>query len=178
MMMSELRLLLHPSTKPVILPTENQIADAEKELGLRLPDDYKQFIAQYGGGSLARFIRLCSPGSNIETANLVDMARSDWDGYAFHKKNFPDIFSYPRYPDAGGLLPWADTINGDVIYWLTEGDCNSWPVVIFERGGTEHYNYGCGMATFFGRLIKGEIQGDPFPDNVPFGRGEYVVASL
>jgi hypothetical protein len=46
----------------------------------------------------------------------------------------PEPFGYPLYPEPGGLLPWAGTGNGVQLCWLTEGESDAWPVVVFDYG--------------------------------------------
>lgn len=177
MTLTDLHGLLRLNARPIERPTDEQISCAEAELGVLLPEDYKQFIKHYGRGSISAFIRLCSPGSNIDSANLMSVAKGDWDGYATLKQEFPDEFTYPRYPEARGLLPWADTINGDTVYWLTDGSPNAWPIVMFGRSCDRHHVFHCGMVEFVKRLVNGKIRGSPFPESINFSRGEYIAAS-
>lgn len=33
--------------------------------------------------------------------------------------------------ELGGLLPWGATSNGDLLCWLTDGDPDTWPTVVW-----------------------------------------------
>ena len=178
MTLQELQTILHFNMEPVERPTDEQLARAEEELGLKLPDDYKEFIKYYGRGNVARFIHLHGPSSQFMSADLVAMAKIDREGYKSGRYISPDDFPYARYPETDGLLPWAYTINNDMLYWLTKGECNSWSVVVYERSSSVFQIFNVGMVAFIGQLILGKIKESPFPDNVPFREGKYFIEKL
>lgn len=65
---------------------------------------------------------------------------------------------YPIHPDPGGLLAWGESsMDGDVLYWLTEDpDPDRWPVVMWARGPATTYRFEGGMVEFLAAVLAGE----------------------
>lgn len=70
---------------------------------------------------------------------------------------------YPIHPEPGGILPWATTDNGDTLYWLTDGDPDSWPILIRESRGPGRVVYPFGVAEFLHRWLSGKLTCPIFP---------------
>ncbi len=82
-------------------------------LGTTLPADYRQLIDRFGPGSFDGYVRLLVPGAESQ---------------------------HPDEVDAGRLLRWADTEQGDTFYWLADAaDPDDWPVL--ARGEDEWYRF-------------------------------------
>jgi SMI1-KNR4 cell-wall len=116
----------------------------EKELGLALPADYKEFIDAYGTGQISsaagwavvrnfrdtglfgRPLRdiLCGEGSVIGCYERLEK-----------ESNYP--CPYPTYPDPGGLLPFGSVVDVQNLNWLTQGAPNRWEVVYWHFDGLE-----------------------------------------
>ncbi|WP_018220958.1 hypothetical protein [Salinispora pacifica] len=47
--------------------------------------------------------------------------------------------SLPVWPEPGGFLPFANSIDSDELGWLTEGNPDEWPLIIFELWDDEDY---------------------------------------
>jgi hypothetical protein len=114
----KLRNLNEPVPKPARLPTEREVAAAEKKLGVEFPADYHQFLLQgsdvtYGTLEPA----MVTPGAG--NLDLVTMAREAWE------------IGVPE-----DLLPFCES-NGDyfclepdgqVVYWHHDGSTDEkWP---------------------------------------------------
>jgi hypothetical protein len=55
------------------------------------------------------------------------------DGYRQLRAKFPERYPLPVWPEPGGFLPFADSIDGDQLGWLTEGEPDSWPLIVHQR---------------------------------------------
>jgi hypothetical protein len=75
----------------------------------------------------------------------------------------PIAAPYPAYPETGGVLPWAQTDNGDVVYWLTEGSSDSWPIVLIEARHGSHEEYTLSTTEFLARLLAGTLNSKILP---------------
>src|SRR6266540_3689111 len=64
--------------------------------------------------------------------DLVKHARRLVDFHRPLRDELPEDFPHPLYPEPGGLLEWASTSNGDSRCWLTGGDPDSWPAVVWN----------------------------------------------
>jgi hypothetical protein len=134
--------LLPPPDKPRGLDRSWKVA--EKELGLKLPGDYKAFIDTYGSGQIrgssgwvfvwnfrdsslfGKLLRetLCGDGSIIRSYQRLEK-----------ESNYP--CPYPTYPEQGGLLPFASVIDVQNLNWLTRGDPDRWDTVYWHFDGLE-----------------------------------------
>ncbi|AGZ43412.1 hypothetical protein [Actinoplanes friuliensis] len=123
--------------------------------GLRLPADYKRLVDAFPHGEFGGLVRVVRPGvpDGPESAypeyylRLLDDLREqreiEWG-----------IYPHPLYPERGGLLPWGDTLSGQLIFWLTEGDDpDAWPVVWTDRGFEEWQLRRRSMSEFLLELI-------------------------
>lgn len=142
----------------------------EQALGLALPRDYKGYIDTYGRGVVADFIHPFDPFTPDEAA--------DRDELAAHYKHVRevqgrDLFPYAIYPERGGLLPWGETENGDALFWLTEGDPDSWPTIVTGTRNVHVERYNLPMTTFLTRFVEGSIESRvlatlPLDETTPF----------
>jgi hypothetical protein len=61
------------------------------------------------------------------------------------------------YPEHQGLLPWGNTIDGDVLYWKTVGPPDKWPTVIAEVKSANFETYNLTMTEFVRSVITEEL---------------------
>jgi hypothetical protein len=140
-----------------------RVADAadwrrvEASLGTALPDDYKAFVETYGAGKLGGFVRVRAPGE------------ADWQEWVTAalsrgRASRGDI-PFPIHPEPAGLLPFADTDNGDVLWWLREGDPASWAVIVTEARGPEQDRFDASMTEVLEGLVSRELVCSVFPED-------------
>lgn len=55
------------------------------------------------------------------------------DGYRDLRESFPEDFPLAAWPEPGGFLAFANSIDGDELGWLTQGDPDRWPVIVYPR---------------------------------------------
>lgn len=144
----------------------------EKQVGMKLPDDYRRIIEKYGRGSFGDFLNLIHPFLDPHNFLLRLETRFLQHERKLHVE-FPDEFPFPVYPDPRGLFPWAGTDNGDTLYWLTDGEPERWQVVVWESRGPEHVVYPFGAAEFLQRWLSGTLECSVFPE-----RDEYFDPSF
>ncbi|MFR9794351.1 SMI1/KNR4 family protein [Streptomyces sp. MS06] len=138
-------------TRPAVIDW----ARAESALGTPLPGDYKLLAEAYpsfasSGGYLR--VGLPAPGDGQplpDTEELLDIVRDWWE---------EDMsMGLPPHPAPGGLLPWADSEQGDLFLWSTTGDApDDWPVVVAPR---DHpwWQYAGGAVQFLADLADGTL---------------------
>jgi SMI1 / KNR4 family (SUKH-1) len=68
---------------PLIVASDDEIDDAERQLGQRFPDGYRQFVRQFGEGSLAGWLRIYPPNRILSGMNNVAEWRERIDQYWF-----------------------------------------------------------------------------------------------
>ena len=174
MTLRELEQLLRLSAEPIERPSDVQLDKAEALLGTKLPKEYRDFIKVYGSGQVASFLGIYNPISHAKFGNLLEMALKDTEEYGISRAEFPDDYYFNRYPEAGGLLPWGRTDNGDHLYWLTRGQPCSWPIVVWKRDGDWHL-FRIGFTNFIGGLLTGRWLINVFSSSFEHLEAEFKV---
>ncbi|WP_055591094.1 SMI1/KNR4 family protein [Peterkaempfera griseoplana] len=162
------RLLPPPPTPVAGLPWER----SRQHVGFDFPQDYQAFVDLYGGGhigaadGLRMFIYAPTSASRIRTTSTGFKGFVDW-----HVAEMAPMFEgtdadhwggtlYPVYPEPGGLLTWGENEQGDMFWWLTEGDdADKWPVVMWARGPATTFRFECGMTGLLHALLVGSAPG-------------------
>jgi len=161
--LQELLQLVGPPSEP-----QNAKGDwkrLETDLGLTLPDDYKQYIEEYGGGRLCSLFEITSPfGLEAHYKKSVKDAWRSWAGIYHCWGDVPESeLPFPIYPKVPGLLPWGTYGDVDVIGWLIDPDPGQWHIVY-----QDHYEGFIELSDFgFARFLVSALKGEPsLPDNV------------
>lgn len=114
---------------PDFLPEAVDWRAVEGELSLTLPRDYKEFCGSYPAMELDDFLSICHPTARDEYFNLIKNGMVQSADLCELVEMDPHQHAYGSYPNLGGLLAWGLNSFGQNIYWLTEGDSDSWKVV-------------------------------------------------
>jgi hypothetical protein len=153
-----LRALRPASARPVDWPT------LERSLGVGLPADFKEFAGAYPPVEIDEFLRIWSPAPGREE-EFVEGVRYGLDILRDLRES-GDTEDYTAYPEPGGLLPWGESLEGDVFYWRTAGpDPQQWPVVASGRNGA-WWECAGGMLAFLVGVIDGTAERSELPDGV------------
>jgi hypothetical protein len=155
--------LLPPPEVPI--ETHGEWAQIERQLGTSLPADYKWFIETYGTGSICiEFVRVLNPFAENRAGNLLscgavtlEWLRENQDHTALR------VNDYPVFPEPGGILPWGTSGNGHEFFWLTQGEPDTWSVVLHDRDRLETrlYERTC-MTMFLVILLSGQLDAGNF----------------
>lgn len=131
-----LRLLIPPPETPYL--GDRTWTDLFDALGTRLPTEYVALMELYGAGCWTNWLRFASPLHVGERGFLYDVSWKT-DSYRKVRSDFPEMYTLSAWPEPGGILPFADSIDGDDLCWLTEGeDPDAWPLIVRPR----HYDQG------------------------------------
>ncbi|PWK66717.1 SUKH superfamily protein [Streptomyces sp. CG 926] len=105
------------------------------ELGTVLPREYVTLMQRYGAGSWGRWLRFFTPlRTRDHERRFVVAVEEVLDGYRQLRTSYPDAQPLAVWPEPGGFLPFANSIDGDQLGWLTEGtDPEAWPLVVWPR---------------------------------------------
>jgi HEAT repeat protein len=125
--------LMPPPTQPRDPGEPDRWPQIELRLGRRLPPDYKAFIATYGSGRVGEFLNVANPFS--DNPHVRDLPDAMLKAYRDIRK-FEHI-PFPIHPEPGGLIPWGDTDNGDVLFWVADppDDPDRWSIAVSEVRG-------------------------------------------
>ncbi|MEU8892553.1 hypothetical protein [Streptomyces sp. NPDC048442] len=105
------------------------------ELNTVLPQDYVTLMERYGAGVWSDWLRFFTPLLPVDhERSFLTHVEEVLSGYRQLRDAHPDMCPLPVWPDPGGFLPFADSIDGDNLGWLTEGDSpDAWPLVVWPR---------------------------------------------
>jgi hypothetical protein len=81
-------------------------AEIETAVGLRLPEDYKQFSEVFPGGWFRQFVRVRKPDRPESGPQQLDsFGMRQLETLRTWRAEGRGQFPYPLYPEPGGLLP-------------------------------------------------------------------------
>ncbi|WP_020469499.1 SMI1/KNR4 family protein [Zavarzinella formosa] len=135
--------IVPPPKRPKAVGSFARWRTAEEKLGLKLPEDYRQFVHVYGGGLFADFYLVHTPGERSVYGNLVDYLGLMASHFAWR-----DGLQFNIHPSRPGLLVWGHDENGNYYYWLTKGEPDRWTVVTEETRGNGFAKHNCSMVEY------------------------------
>ncbi|MGW1724818.1 hypothetical protein ACWCQK_18000 [Streptomyces sp. NPDC002306] len=161
--------LLPPPAASVTQPPWER---SRAEVGFDFPSDYRAFVDRYGGGEFGTSdwstFKVYAPSS----AELKPGKPAGFQGFVdYHVSGTARLFEgcdeddwggtvYPMHPQPGGLLTWGENREGDIFWWLTEGDDpDAWPVVMWARSTATTYRFDTGMVEFLHSMVNGDVPG-------------------
>ncbi|MFE4638688.1 hypothetical protein ACFRJ1_35670 [Streptomyces sp. NPDC056773] len=102
------------------------------ELGTRLPAEYVALMDRYGAGCWGDWMRFHTP---LRTdGGFRRLAEQDAEAYRGAIGGWRAEDPFPVWPEPGGLLTFATSLDNDKLGWLTRGpDPDAWPLVIWPR---------------------------------------------
>lgn len=165
MSISRLRQIVAPPAQPVGTGTPAVWRAVEALLSTTLPQDYKQFVATYGVGQFNQFLLVRTPFPPRSEDGVFDIREPALAIYTNLHRSFPNDLPIPPYPEPGGLLPCAETENGDTLFWRTAGVPNAWPVVLLPRANMRLEQFDMLLTPFLAELLSGSIRPFGFPDS-------------
>jgi SMI1-KNR4 cell-wall len=130
-MLDELLRVLPPPKRP--LDQRGDWASVEAALGLRLPSDYKEFISVYGSGRIGTSLVIANPFHWLRHGQSVRATWSDWAKFYPDIAEYGEVIPYPVYPQPGGLLPFGEFGDVNILNWLTVGEPDLWPFLYYDR---------------------------------------------
>jgi len=88
---------------------------------------------EYGAGIWSGWLRFHTPLRTGERRFLTHV-EDTVDAYRQLKDSHAHWYPLATWPEPGGFLPFANSIDGDYLGWLTEGeDPDTWPLIVRPR---------------------------------------------
>ncbi|MGW0949656.1 SMI1/KNR4 family protein [Streptomyces sp. NPDC002623] len=154
-MVDRIRHVLPPS------PSGGDLVDWEmvaRTTGWQFPPDYKAFVELYGGGEIDEYLSVSTPP--VEGSPLGDLL--DRVDPALPSDCREELAPHLPAGVEPRLLPFGDTANSDVVFWLIEGAPEKWKVVVFRRQspyGEKRWSiFDGGMVDFFWSILCDSLQ--------------------
>jgi hypothetical protein len=152
-MIQNLVVRLPPPSAPIETDSREAIGPIEVELGLHFPGDYVGFATKYGSGRIGSSLKVYNPFSKQDRLIIGRVANI----FRKLKRDEGDEFvPYNIYPESPGLFPWGEEVNGTSMFWLTKGNPDKWPIIVFAQGGKIE-RFDMSVSEFLSRLLNGEL---------------------
>jgi hypothetical protein len=129
--LEQLIALVPPPARPRLGPAG--WAEVTGRLGTALPPDYVALAERYAGAELRDWLYLYQPLDLTAPGGLVRNAYGAGEAYRTLRRDFPDDFPRAAFPEPGGFLAAAVSLDGDWVGWLTEGPPERWPTMVWPR---------------------------------------------
>jgi hypothetical protein len=88
-------------------------------VGAVLPTDYKDFISAYGLGYVDAFLWIHHPHAANRYLSLQQQAKEELAHPRRLREEGSRDVRFPLFPEPGGMLPWAHTVDAAVYFWVT-----------------------------------------------------------
>ncbi len=160
----DLEAVLVPPGHPVETGCQEGWVQVEQALGVALPLGYRRFVDIYGTGAINEFLLILNPFAEDPLSNLLKRGEVIRKDYITVRTEFPEYAPFRVFPEAGGILPWAVDDNGDNFYWLTEGDPDHWPIIVYDSRAPEYYAYHQAWTDFLVSLLTRMLHCPIIPD--------------
>jgi hypothetical protein len=165
-----LRVLRAPA-QPIEPAVPEDLDATERELGLRLPADFRAFVQLFGSGSIGEFLHIRNPSSANPYIRLVDAHRAQ-TAVLHELRDSGEDLPYAIHPEPGGLILWAESSNGDCCYWVADppADPDAWPIAVNEARAPYWFGHPGPMTAFTADLVAERIEIPIFPTAAFKGR--------
>ena len=131
------------------LPTEQQVADLEKRIGVSLPPDFRQFVLEYNGGVFTE-PRIVPPSEDCPLDRLTVL---DGIGASHHSCELASASSLSLFDDNDPpqIVPIGYTLMGNLLYLVTHPE-GFGHIGLKKAFSDDSYYLASGIDEFFGLL--------------------------
>lgn len=138
--------------------------ELEAQLGTPLPRDHKEFNEVYGAGHLGDHVLMPLLPTSQPVLSLWSSNEDAASLLRFYMEE--GILPTPAriYPEPGGLLEWAESGNGNMWFWETNGQPDEWTVAVVPESYDDPpiYRYPLSATSYLAALLRGDLD-DDFP---------------
>lgn len=154
MAISDLVAVVPPPEFPDQVGSLDDLTQRERQMGVILPTDYREFAIRYGSGwFLDTYLGLKNPF----VLDLVAAATADGYGERVFQRG---IVPWPQFPAVPGLLEFGSNENGHRLLFLADGDPDTWPVIVIPHGAgaNEFERWDLPLGTFLAKALANDIR--------------------
>jgi len=167
-MIERLEAIVPPPAAPHEVPSAEEWAAYEEQLGAALPTDYRALITRYGTCGFDQFIWIFSPKAANQYFNLFGQGFAMLRGTREIRDQFGgEAVPYRLFPELGGLLTLGYTANGDMLFWKTLGSADRWTIVVNGTRSDDYEEFRMNLVTFLAEVLSGRIRARRFPEDFP-----------
>jgi hypothetical protein len=137
----------------------------EAALGIGFPTQFRAYVQAFPSGGFRR-LTIFHPASSQgpRKYGLVERILDSTEAFRGWAETF-ESSPYTFYPDANGIIPWADYEGDYYLCWLPNNvDPDRWPVVAY-RDPDEHERFEGSTLQVLIRVLRGDIGRSFFPED-------------
>lgn len=114
-----------------------KLTEFERKAGIRLPESYKSFMCEIGSGQLGNYFNFRGFPARKGGGGM-----SVFELWSLYRENLADyVETYGQKRVVSRLVPFCDTIGGDIIAWdpesPTEAAKQEYQIVMLPDGGSK-----------------------------------------
>jgi hypothetical protein len=131
------------------------VARLERDLGLVLPPDYREYLMEFNGGCFSEPI--IDPPSNACPKDRLTVMAGINATERFARLGAPGVFTPATFEDNDPpqLLPIGYTMMGNLIFLVVAVDADDWGAIGMKLASSDTvFALGVGVSEFFGRLTE------------------------
>jgi hypothetical protein len=160
--------LLHPAIPALIelMPPPEDAGEqidwraVEDAWGTSFPDDYRDFMAVYGSGSINGYLFIGAPYDPAPEDHYT-MSLTELSAVVPYANEFTDE-QQSVYPEPNGLISWMTNSQSDHAFWRVDGNNpGKWSTVVLSRGSVSWLEFDLGMADFLLKLLTADFPKEP-----------------
>ncbi|MFJ2398987.1 SMI1/KNR4 family protein [Streptomyces sp. NPDC087843] len=133
-------------------------AAVEEAWGTGFPSDYKSLIAHYGDVLLGDYLQVIAP--TTVTPDRCDEPGAPRGGMglitADTRDTWTDTAPTEIEAEPEELVTWGAASSADFFCWLTRGEPDNWPVLVFSHGDDAWIQHDFGTAEFLVRVLNAQ----------------------
>ncbi|WP_129787591.1 SMI1/KNR4 family protein [Promicromonospora panici] len=137
---------------------------AESQLQIPIPEDYRRLVDAGGSGLWFDYIRVFAPDERYLSRNLLD-SNGVFEDLLILWEDDPEFrpADLPEGDDAR-LIAWANTANGEMLFWRTEpgADPDAYPIYVENADGEEWERFDMSTTDYLTGLLRGEVSSEFF----------------
>ncbi|MFB8778062.1 hypothetical protein [Streptomyces broussonetiae] len=140
----------------------------DRDHNILFPSDFRDFARLYGAGLIGDYISVSVPDSGNRFVDLLQKSRDFVATLYGVRETLPTRMSYTLEPRGGGLIMWAANEDGDLCFWIVEGeDPDLWRVGIYSRNLNNWSEYSCGFVEFLVGVLSGAVESPFYRSDFP-----------
>ncbi|MFC8796917.1 hypothetical protein ACFT2C_04245 [Promicromonospora sp. NPDC057138] len=138
---------------------------AESRLQIQIPEDYRRLVDAGGSGLWFDYIRVFAPDERYLSRNLLDSDGVFRDLLIFWEDD-PDTRPADLPEGDARLTAWANTANGEMLFWRTEPGASpdAYPIYVENADGEEWERFDMTTTDFLTGVLNGDISSEHFSD--------------
>ncbi|WP_340558845.1 hypothetical protein [Streptomyces sp. GSL17-111] len=136
-----------------------------QELGIEFPNDYMALSEFYPGLVIDDWLAIQCPRAGSE-GRFVDFVKREAARVA-GLRDAGMTRGYVPYPEESGLVPWADSIDGDVLHFRTSPKGGDHWTVVVSSCNDDWCEFEGGSTAYLSGLASGHIASHVLPPDFP-----------